>query len=273
MRRILSAIWPPVLFGAVFLLIWEAIVRIGDVQPFLLPAPSAIWSAFVERAGDVWDSSFQTGVNALVGLVLGVILGVAMSFVMMRFRFIDELVTPLAVALNAIPIIVIVPILNNMLSPTTEIPRRMMVMIIVYFIVLVNVTKGLRQVSQVHLELMRSYAASKSQILVKTRIPNAVPYLFTALKIAAPLAVITAFVSEYFGGRQNGLAYSITSSINGSKDVMWAYVIGACALGLAFYLASVALERLFTPQGPSTRRPSVGASTSRGSVPGGAATT
>jgi NitT/TauT family transport system permease protein len=270
--RVFHAIWPPVLFGAVFLLIWEAMVQIGDVKPFLLPAPSAIWTAFVERAGDVWDSSFQTGMNALVGLILGVVLGVAMSFVMMRFRILDELVTPLAVALNAIPIIVIVPVLNNMLSPTTEIPRRLMVMIIVYFIVVVNVTKGLRQVSPVHLELMRSYAASKTQILVKTRIPNAVPYLFTALKISAPLAVITAFVSEYFGGRQNGLAYSITSSINGSKDVMWAYVVGACALGLIFYLASVGLERLATPQGPSTGRSTTEAPASRGSVPGGAAT-
>lgn len=261
-RRVLDAIWPPVLFGAVFLLIWEAIVQIGNVQPFLLPAPSAIWSSFVERAGDVWDSSFQTGLNALVGLVLGVVFGVAMSFVMMRFRTLDELITPLAVALNAVPIIVIVPVLNNMLSPTTEIPRRVMVMIIVYFIVLVNVTKGLRQVSSVHIELMRSYAASPTEFLVKTRVPNAIPYLFTALKISAPLAVITAFVSEYFGGRQNGLAYSITSSINGSKDVMWAYVVGACALGLLFYLVAVGLERLATPQGPST--------TSRGNVPRGA---
>jgi NitT/TauT family transport system permease protein len=257
-----SALWPPLLFGVVWLLVWEAVIQVFDVKPFLLPAPSAIWTAFLERIGDVWDSSFATGTNALVGLVLGVVAGVAMSFVMMRFRLLDELVTPLAVALNAIPIIVLVPVLNNMLSPTTEIPRRLMVTIIVYFIVLVNVTKGLRQVSPVHVELMRSYAATPTQILRKARIPNAVPYLFTALKIAAPLAVITAFVSEYFGGRQNGLAYSITSSINGSKDVLWAYVLGACALGLLFYLATVGLERLTTAPGPHT--------TTGGAAPGGA---
>ena len=231
-------------FGVAFLAVWEAIVRVFDIQPFLLAAPSAIGSATAERAGDVWDASFATGINALAGLVAGVVLGVAMSFVMMRFRVLDELVTPLAVALNAIPIIVLVPVFNNMLSPTTEVPRRLMVTLIVFFIVLVNVTKGLRQVSPVHIELLRSYAATPSEVLVKARIPNAVPYLFTALKIAAPLAVITAFVAEYFGGRQNGLAYSITSSINGGKDVMWAYVIGACALGLLFYLISVGLESI-----------------------------
>ncbi len=243
-RGVLRALWPPVLFGVAFLAVWEAVVRIFDIQPFLLAAPSAIGTATAERSGDVWDASFATGVNALAGLVAGVMLGVAMSFVMMRFRVLDELVTPLAVALNAIPIIVLVPVFNNMLSPTTEVPRRLMVTLIVFFIVLVNVTKGLRQVSPIHIELLRSYAATPSEVLVKARIPNAVPYLFTALKIAAPLAVITAFVAEYFGGRQNGLAYSITSSINGGKDVMWAYVIGACALGLLFYLISVGLESI-----------------------------
>jgi NitT/TauT family transport system permease protein len=243
-RSVLRALWPPVAFGVAFLAVWEAIVRVFDIQPFLLAAPSAIGTATAERFGDVWDASFATGVNALAGLVAGVVLGVAMSFVMMRFRVLDELVTPLAVALNAIPIIVLVPVFNNMLSPTTEVPRRLMVTLIVFFIVLVNVTKGLRQVSPVHIELLRSYAATPSEVLVKARIPNAVPYLFTALKIAAPLAVITAFVAEYFGGRQNGLAYSITSSINGGKDVMWAYVIGACALGLLFYLISVGLESI-----------------------------
>ena len=79
---------------------------------------------------------------------------------------------------------------------------------IVYFVVLVNVAKGLRQVEPTHLELLRSYAASPVEVLRKARIPNAVPYLFTALKIAAPLAVITAFVAEYFGGPQNGLGYT-----------------------------------------------------------------
>jgi len=259
------SLWPPVLFGAVFLAVWEAVVRVFDIQPFLLAAPSAIWTATGERIGDVWDASFATGTNALAGLIGGVVLGVALSFVMMRFRILGELVTPVAVAVNAIPIIVLVPVFNNMLSPTTEVPRRLMVTLIVFFIVLVNVTKGLRQVSPTHLELLRSYAASPSAVLVKARIPNAVPYLFTALKIAAPLAVITAFVAEYFGGRQNGLAYSITSSINGGKDVMWAYVIGACVLGLAFYLVSVGLESII--RSPDRVRQAGGAS------PGGGAST
>ncbi len=244
---------PPLIVGGLFVGTWELIVRIFDIQPFLLPAPSAIWSSLVDNVDKVWDAMVVTGSNALVGLVFGVICGVALSFVLMRFNVLNELVTPLAIALNAIPIIVLVPVFNNMFSSTTEVPRRLMVTLVVSFIVLVNVAKGLRQVSPLHMELMHSYAASKSEILRKARIPNALAYLFTALKIAAPVAVITAFVAEYFGGSQNGLGYGITSNAAVSRTAAsWAYVIGACTLGLVFYLAAVLLERFVSPSQHST---------------------
>jgi NitT/TauT family transport system permease protein len=244
---VLRALWPPMLFGAVFLLAWELVVVIFGIERYLLPAPSAIAGELADRGGDIWDACKVTGTNALIGLLAGVVLGVAMSFLVMRSQLLNEISTPLAIALNAIPIIVVVPVLNNMFSITSQVPRRLMVTLIVFFVVLVNVSKGLRQVSSTHLELMRSYAASPRTIIVKTRIPNAVPYLFTALRIAAPLAVITAFVAEYFGGSQNGLGYAITSNASAARtDVMWAYVVGACVLGLTFYLASIGLERITT---------------------------
>jgi NitT/TauT family transport system permease protein len=194
-----------------------------------------------------------SGTNALVGLLAGTMLGVAMSFVLSRFGFLNQLITPLAVALNAVPIFVLVAVLNNMYSITSEIPRRFMVTLVVYFIVLVNVAKGLTQVRSTHVELMRSYAASEFQILRKVRVPNAVPYLFTALKIAAPASVITAFVSEYFGGSQNGLGSRITSNIANSKNAAaWAYVLGACLLGLVFYIVSVVLENVTSRGGGAT---------------------
>lgn len=242
-QRAVETLWPPALFGTAFLVLWESVVRIFDIAPFTLPAPSAIFTAFVERFGQVREATFETGTNALVGLLLGIVLGVLASLLTVRFVQVEALLTPLAVAVNAIPIVVIVPILNNMLFGTTsQLPRRLMVMLIVFFVVFVNVSKGLRQVSATHLELMRSYAASPTAIMYKVRVPNALGYLFTALKIAAPLAVITAFVAEYFGGVQNGLATGVRNSLNGSKDVTWAYVIGASTLGLTFYLISVALE-------------------------------
>ena len=247
--NLLRTVAPPIVFGSAFIALWELIVKAYDIKKFLLPAPSAIVSAFFDNTGNIWDATSVTGSNALVGLLLGAAIGILLSFALMRFRILDELVTPMAVALNAIPIIVIVPVLNNMFSTTSQVGRRLMVVLIVLFIVLVNVAKGLRQVSATHLELMRSYAASPWEILVKARVPNAIPYLFTALTIAAPLSVITAFVAEYFGGTQDGLGARITSNAaNSRNDVMWAYVIGACLLGLSFYLLSTLLENAIVRQ-------------------------
>jgi NitT/TauT family transport system permease protein len=236
-------IGPAIVFGVAFLALWESAVRGFDLKPYFLAAPSKIGEQFFKNYSRIWEASTVSGGNALVGLVVGTVLGVAMSFILSRYRFLGELVTPLAIALNAIPIFVLVAILNNMYSITSEIPRRVMVTLVVYFIVLVNVAKGLTQVRSTHVELMRSYAASEFAILRKVRVPNAVPYLFTALKVAAPASVITAFVSEYFGGLQNGLGSRITSNIANSKNAAaWAYVLGACLLGLAFYIVSIILE-------------------------------
>ena len=239
----LRQIGPALVFGVSFLGIWEAAVRGFDLKPYFLAAPSKIFEQFFKNYSRIWEASMVSGGNALVGLLVGTVFGVAMSFILSRYRFLGELITPLAIALNAIPIFVLVAVLNNMYSITSEIPRRVMVTLVVYFIVLVNVAKGLTQVRSTHVELMRSYAASEFVILRKVRVPNAVPYLFTALKVAAPASVITAFVSEYFGGLQNGLGSRITSNIANAKNAAaWAYVLGACLLGLAFYTVSIILE-------------------------------
>jgi NitT/TauT family transport system permease protein len=253
--RVVRLVWPPLVFGLGFLLLWEAAVKIFDFQPYFLPAPSSIWTEFRENTALIWEAARVSGGNALIGLVVGTILGIAISFLLGRFKLLNDLATPLAIALNAVPIFVLVALFNNMFSITSEVPRRLMVTLVVYFIVLVNVTRGLREVAAIQLELMRSYAASDTAILRKVRVPNAVPYLFTALKIAAPAAVITAFVSEYFGGSQNGLGSRIVGSIAISKNATaWAYVLGACLLGLAFFLVAVLVERVATPGGPQSSR-------------------
>jgi len=246
-RRFVQALIPPAVFGIGFVLVWELTVQLFDLKPYFLPAPSAISEAFLDNFSLVKDAALVSGKNAFVGLLAGTLLGIFSAFALMRFRILNELATPLAVALNAIPIIVLVSLFVNMYPATSEMPRRLMVTLIVYFIVLVNVAKGLRQVHPIHVELMRSYAATPVQLLRKARIPNAVPYLFTALKIAAPTSVITAFVAEYFGGNQNGLGSRITSNMAIAKNaVAWAYVLGACVVGLTFYLVSVLLESITT---------------------------
>jgi NitT/TauT family transport system permease protein len=241
---------PPLVFGVILLGAWEAVVRGLDLKPYFLVPPTSIGARFYDNWSNIWEAMIVTGTNAAFGLFFGTIAGVLTAFLLSRSKILDQLVTPMSVAVNAIPAFVLVSVFNNMFSTTSVVPRRLMVSLVVFFIVLVNVATGLRQVDPTHTELMRSYAASNWEVMRKVRVPNAVPYLFNALKVAAPLSVIYAYVSEYFGGAQNGLGSRITSNIANSKNAVgWAYVLGACLLGLAFYLISIAMEAVATPGG------------------------
>lgn len=247
-RAIWSGLWPPVLFGAAFLGLWEWFVKARDVKPYLLPAPSAIWAQLRDNLDIILKAAWATGQNALVGLALGLALGVLMAIVASRLRFFDEMLTPLAAAVAAIPIVALTPIFNTMFSTTSNIPRRLIVLIAVFFPVFVNTLKGLRQVDPIHDELMRSYAASPWSVLRVVRIPGALPFFFTGVRIAASVSVIAAIVAEYFGGLQKGLGPAITSAAAASAyPRAWAVVCAAIVLGLVFYLVALLAERLAMP--------------------------
>ncbi|MFE9788858.1 ABC transporter permease [Nocardia salmonicida] len=240
---------PPLVVGVVVLAWWQVLTAVAGVPSFLLPAPSAIAAQFAENAGRILDASLATGTNALIGFVAGTILGLAAAVLAVRFQLIDGLLTPLAAAAAAVPIVALAPLLNSMYSTTTETPRRLVVTIVVFFPVFVSTARGLRQVPNVQADLMSSYAASGWQITRTVRVPAALPHLFTGLRIAAPGAVIAAIIAEYFGGLQNGLGSRITSAAaNTAYPRAWAYVVGAMCVGLVFLAAVLLLEQL-------TRRP------------------
>jgi NitT/TauT family transport system permease protein len=247
-RARLRRVLPPIVVVIAFLVLWEVFVDWRHIKPFLLPKPSFIWANLHDNWHEIWAAAKVSGTNALVGLMIGTVLGIGMALIASRFRVFREMTLPLAAAINAMPIIALAPMFNNMFSSTSAIPRRLVVTIIVFFPIFVNVLKGLTQVQPTHLELMRSYAATDNQIARRVRLPNAQPFLFTGLKLAASLSVIAAVVAEYFGGLQNGLGSRITSAAaNSAYGRAWAYVVAACALGLLFYLATVALEWVAAP--------------------------
>jgi NitT/TauT family transport system permease protein len=244
MRRVL----PPLVFGVLALVLWEVFVTLGRVAPFILPAPSAIGAQVVEQRQNIWDAALASGANALAGLIGGTLLAVLAALAASRSRFLGEVSIPFAAVVNALPIIALAPILNNMFESTSSVPRRLVTGIVVFFPVFLNLLRGLREVSPVHQELMRTYAASGWTFARKVRLPGALPHLFTGLRQASSLAVIAAVVAEYFGGLQDGLGARITSAAAFTAyPRAWAFVAGACLLGLTFYLVTLLLERLAMP--------------------------
>jgi len=242
------AILPPIVVGVAALAGWQATVTLGRIAPFILPAPSEIWTEFVEQRVNIWNAALASGTNALIGLIGGSVVAVLVALAAARWRPLSDVSIPFAAVVNALPIIALAPILNNMFETTSSIPRRLVAAIIVFFPVFLNTLRGLREVDPIHQELMRTYAASGWTFAVKVRLPGALPYVFTGLRQASSLAVIAAVVAEYFGGLQTGLGSRITSAAAFTAyPRAWAFVVGACLLGLAFYLTTLLLERLAMP--------------------------
>ncbi|RDI67147.1 NitT/TauT family transport system permease protein [Nocardia pseudobrasiliensis] len=240
---------PPVVVGIIVLVAWQLLTTAARVPSYLLPSPTAIWDALRANAANVTEAALATGANALVGLLAGATLGIVAATVAVRFRVVDGLLGPLAAAAAAVPIVALAPLLNSMYSTTTDLPRRLVATIVVFFPIYVSTIKGLRQVPAVHTDLMIAYAATGWQITRAVRLPAALPHLFTGLRIAAPGAVIAALIAEYFGGLQHGLGSRIISAAaNTAYPRAWAYVVASMALGLIFLGGVLLLEQL-------TRRP------------------
>jgi NitT/TauT family transport system permease protein len=239
-------------------LLWEFAVQSGALRGIPLPAPSQIVDALAANwASGRWPlarAAIATLFEAVGGLLIGTVAGVTVAFATARYRAMRELLLPLAVGASAVPIIAFAPLMNNWFGVLNPLSKMMIVAVLVFFPVVVNVTRGLTQVDPSAVELMRSYAASEGSILRLLRIPNALPYFFTALKVAATLSLIGAIVGEYFGGSSDVLGRVVVQSANALRfDVTWAAILLAAATGIAFYLVIVGIERLVIPWHASMR--------------------
>lgn len=233
---------------------WEMAVRLFNIQQFILPKPTTILAAFQARSGELVHIGLFTLREALGGFVIGCSLGILVALATARWTAAREALMPFAIAANSVPIIAFAPVMNNWFGITNPFSKMMIVAIIVFFPMMINTVRGLTLVDPAALELMRSYAASDFEILWKVRVPNSLPYLFNAFKVASTLSLIGAVVGEFFGGPRAALGVFITQEAAFFRfDNSWAAIIIACALGIAFYLVILAFERVAMPWHASVR--------------------
>ena len=152
------------------------IVGAANLRAFILPRPSVIVAALQENWSGgqyaILPSTQATLFEALGGLVIGTVAGVLVAFATARWASARAALLPLAIAAGAVPIIAIAPLMNNWFGVLSPLSKMMMAAVLVFFPVMVNVTRGLVQVDPAALELMRSYAASESEVLRKVRVPE-----------------------------------------------------------------------------------------------------
>jgi len=244
---------PAVVFLVLVIGLWQGLVVALHVQRFLLPKPSEIATTFWDNKHDLWSAGWFTFQEALGCFALGSGLAIVFALVLARWRFLGNALMPYAIAANAIPIIAFAPITNTWFSPLNKSSKIVIAAVLCFFPVLVNTLRGLTSVRPQDLELMHSYAAGQVQVFRRVRIPTALPFIFTGLKVATVLAMIGAVVGEYFGGAFNALGVVILDRARTFQfDYAWAGITMACLLGISLYVAVSVVERLVLRWTPST---------------------
>ncbi len=256
-RRRIVYYFPTIAIAVAVILLWEFIVLVFNIQQFLLPKPSAIFAEFMLQV-DLWlapnersilfESSGATFWEAFGGFIIGCGSGILVALITSRWTIVSEATMPFAIAANSVPIIAFAPIMNNWFGITNPASKMAIVAIIVFFPTMINTVRGLTLVDVEQLELMRSYAAKPAHIMFNLRVPNALPYIFSALRVASALSLIGAVVAEFFGGPRATLGVYITQEA-GAFDFAkaWTAILMASIIGISFYLVVLIAERRLMP--------------------------
>jgi NitT/TauT family transport system permease protein len=184
--------------------------------------------------------------EAIAGFCLGNTMGFAVAVLFAHSRVAEKAIYPYAIALKTTPVIALAPLLVVWFG-TGQVSKIVASAVICFFPIIVNATRGLRAADSEALDLFRSLTASNVQIFFKLRLPTALPYIFSALRISSSLSVVGAIVGEFVGA-QHGLGYLIlVSSYHLETDVMFAAVIAAALGGIAFFGAVSVLEKMLVP--------------------------
>jgi NitT/TauT family transport system permease protein len=239
------------------LAVWEAVTRLKWVARFLLPVPSEVVMAIAADLPLFAHHALFTLEATLAGFVLAVVLGVVLAMLIVQFKFVEDTLYPLLVSLNSIPKVAVAPLFIVWMGTGME-PKIAIAGMIAIFAIVIDTVHGLRSVDPDMIDLGRSVRGSQMSILMRIRLPHALPSLFAGMKVGISLALIGAIVGEFVAA-QRGLGYLILIA-QGQFDVvrMFAALVILSAVGLLlFYLVGYA-ERLVLPWQVARRQASAG---------------
>lgn len=222
------------------LALWEAVVRVGWLDPRFFPAPSAVGETLwvMTRDGELGSNLGATVLRLAVGFALGAIPGVLLGLVMGLNRWVRALVNPIVAAIYPIPKIAILPLLM-LIFGLGETTRVVVVAVSVFFVLLINTTAGVMNVNPIYLDVGRNLHVSRAQFLRTIALPAAAPVIFAGVRLAVGISLVVCVAAEMVSA-QSGLGYLLWRSWQ-VLDVerMYAALLVVSALGLA---ASYALD-------------------------------
>ncbi|UCD26186.1 MAG: ABC transporter permease, partial [Candidatus Bathyarchaeota archaeon] len=245
-RSVLKSITKPLAFVFLLCVAWEIAVKILDVHPVLLPAPSLIASFVFENGLTLLYHTSVTVYEAIIGLILGVSVGLAFGIIIVYSKVLRDATLPLLLAADIIPKAALAPLLLIIFG-FGILPKIVIVILITFFPVVINTAAGLASIQPELTDLAHSFKASGWLVFYKIRFPNALPYVFAGLRIAVPLSFVGAVIAE-FAGTVEGIGWVLLDAILTFRtEQTIAGIIFAALAGITLFSTISIVERKTMP--------------------------
>jgi NitT/TauT family transport system permease protein len=235
----LTSVGPPILVFIVFVGAWQLVCRLMDIPRYLMPAPTDIVEAWFENRTNLLGALFSTFLTALIGFGLAIVVGMSVALLMAQSRIIERSLFPYAVLLQTIPIVAIAPLIVIWFG--AGMPAVVVIAFLIsLFPIITNTAAGLTSTDHNLVAMFELYNASWWQRMVKLKLPFALPYIMTGLRISSGLAVIGAIVGEFIagiGGVGGGIGYVITyAAARIQMPYLFAAAFTSSLLGIAIFV-------------------------------------
>ena len=242
-RRWTVSIVAPLVGIVVFFGAWEALVRLLDVKPFVMPAPSRIVRTIAKSPAFYWREGTITGREALGGLLIALVLALVLAVPMARSPLVERAVQPVTTLVQVIPLVCYAPAFVIWLRPGAK-PILAVTALISFVPLLYNLVAGLRATDPDARDVLLSVGASRLEVLRTLEIPSALPQLFAGLRTAVGLSLIGAVLGEWFALRSHGIGLEIQKGAVVGAPRVWAAAFTLAVMGSGALLALGAVERL-----------------------------
>ena len=245
-RGLVAQVVPPLVLGVALVALWQGYVAVSGVHEGILPSPLEVARALVRDRSLLVSAAGTTLSEVLLGYAIAIVVGVGLAVVVSSSRLAERAIYPWLVGSQMIPIPVLAPVVVLWTGFDIR-PKLIIVALVTFFPIAVNTIDGLRATDPELVGLLRTLGAGRRQVLRIARVPNALPYLFSGLRVSAAFAVIGAVFAEWVGST-SGLGVLILDYSNQTETAdVFAAVVVLAVIGVALFAAVGAVERLVVP--------------------------
>ena len=249
-------VWLPILVFAAFLAAWEALVRGFHLPSYILPAPSLIWTQSLAAGPSLLGHTVATLETTLGGFILSILIAAPIAILIAASPVLSNAIYPALVLTQSVPKVALAPILITTMG-ANEASRLVVTVLVAFFPLVLSMATGLLAAPPELLELGRSLKITRWQEFWRIRLPSAVPFVFSGLKLAITFAVVGAVVAEFVAA-ERGLGYLVVSALAFFKTPLaFGALLILAVMGVVLFQAVVVIERVFFPwsvRGDDVRR-------------------